>query len=56
VLAVGCGVGAYGRVAIKHGTNYVVGLDIDREYLSKAKFIESVQASENTPPLQEFIL
>lgn len=52
VLDVGCGVGAYGKVAMKYGANFVVGLDINIEYLSKAELIERVQASADALPFK----
>ncbi len=52
VLDVGCGVGAYGKVAMKYGANFVVGLDINPEYLSKSDLIEKVQASADMLPFK----
>ena len=52
VLDVGCGVGAYGKAAMKYGVNFIVGLDINHEYLSKAELIEKVQASADALPFK----
>lgn len=52
VLDVGCGVGAYGKFVMKYGANFVVGLDINYEYISKPELIEKVQASADAIPFK----
>lgn len=52
ILDVGCGIGAYGKATMKYGANFVIGLDINHEYLSKADLIERVQASADAIPFK----
>jgi len=50
VLDIGCGVGAYCKVAMNYGASLAVGLDINLQYLIKAKSIEKVQARASSLP------
>jgi ubiquinone/menaquinone biosynthesis C-methylase UbiE len=52
VLDLGCGVGAYGKTAKKYGAKLVVGVDINRDFLLKAKSIERVRASACALPFE----
>jgi ubiquinone/menaquinone biosynthesis C-methylase UbiE len=53
VLDVGCGVGAYGRVAEKYGAKMSLGIDINREHLAKASLDNLVLADAHALPIRD---
>jgi ubiquinone/menaquinone biosynthesis C-methylase UbiE len=53
ILDVGCGAGAYGKFALKHGASSVVGLDLNQKYFKKQTAEEKVQASGIRLPFKD---